>query len=92
MARTGDSFVRHVLVPAVVVAAVLVVCQIGGSWNPAFAQTTSGPRTQTRAEADRYVDRVIDGQKVSCMYGNVFIDRDTLSVRADTAFYSRNLL
>ena len=38
------------------------------------------PRRRTRGMADRYVDQVIDGEKVSCMYGNVFIDRDTLTV------------
>ena len=91
MARSGDSFARHVLVPAIALAVILVAFQIGGPSNPAFAQNApASSRGQTRAVADRYVDRVIDGQKVSCMYGNVFIDRDTLSVRADTAFYYRD--
>ncbi len=90
---TTRGFVRHVLLPAMILAAVLGACRIGGTPHTVYAQDdvaqagSSPPRT--RGLADRYVDRVIDGQKVSCMYGNVFIDRDTLTVRADTAFYYR---
>ena len=31
------------------------------------------------------IDRTIDGEKVSCMYGNVYIDRDTFTASSDTA-------
>ena len=91
---SGRGFSHHVLLPAVILAVALGACQIGGIIDRAFAQDDpapeKSPRLQTRALADRYVDRVIDGQKVSCMYGNVFIDRDTLTVSADTAFYYRD--
>ena len=87
------GFVRHALLPAMILAAVLGACRIGGTYDTVYAQNDVAPHgsslPRTRGLADRYVDRVIDGQKVSCMYGNVFIDRDTLTVRADTAFYYR---
>jgi len=91
--RSTRGFVHHVLLPAVILATALGAWQVGGTPNPAFAQKESAsprsPGPMTRGLSDRYVDRIIDGQKVSCMYGNVFIDRDTLTVRADTAFYYR---
>ncbi len=87
------GFSRHVFLPAVILAVALGAWQVGGIPDPVYAQEDSAPRRssgpRTKGLADRYVDRVIDGQKVSCMYGNVFIDRDTLTVRADTAFYYR---
>ncbi|MEN8005976.1 MAG: putative LPS assembly protein LptD [Candidatus Krumholzibacteriota bacterium] len=91
--RAGRGFVRGVLLPAVAVAAVLGAGRILEIPHPAHAQDDvsekRAPRPSTRGLADRYVDRVIDGQKVSCMYGNVYIDRDTLKAESDTAFYYR---
>ncbi len=98
MDRTGGnpttrSFGRQVLFPAIVLTVAFGVCQVAGIFDPAFGQNPDTPpeplRGRTRGIADRYVNQTIDGQKVSCMYGNVFIDRDTLTVRADTAFYYR---
>jgi lipopolysaccharide export system protein LptA len=98
MGRSGGNtpirgFGRLVLLPAMFLAAVLGVTQLGGIPGPVLAQNDETPREparpRTRGLADRYVDQVIDGQKVSCMYGNVFLDRDTLTVRADTAYYYR---
>jgi len=93
-AASGRGFVRLVLLPAVALAVMLGSGLLWGGGGDVFAQN-SGASTQkvqprTRGLADRYVDRVIDGQKVSCMYGNVFIDRDTLSAACDTAFYYRD--
>jgi lipopolysaccharide export system protein LptA len=98
MDRSGGNtpirgFGRLVLLPAIILAAVLGIIQFGGIWGPVLAQNDATPREparpRTRGLADRYVDQVIDGQKVSCMYGNVFLDRDTLTVRCDTAYYYR---
>jgi lipopolysaccharide export system protein LptA len=81
-------------VPAVFLATVIGACQYTATGDPAFARNEAAAdraAPRTRGIADRYVDRVIDGEKVSCMYGNVFIDRDTLTVSADTAYYYRDL-
>ncbi len=45
-------------------------------------------------QADRTVYRTVDGENVSYHYGNVYIDRDTVVVRADSAqvFDDRNLV
>ena len=46
------------------------------------------PRTARQASwivADRFIDRMVDGQPVSFLIGNVYIDRDTVVVRADSA-------
>ncbi len=85
---------RKVLLPALILAVVLGILRVGGVPVRVFAQnegSVSGPaKPRTRGIADRYVDRIIDGQKVSCMYGNVYIDRDTLKVQSDTAYYYRD--
>jgi lipopolysaccharide export system protein LptA len=47
------------------------------------------PRPKSRMESDRFIDRVVDGEPVSYMLGNVFIDRDSLTARCDTAHYYR---
>ena len=91
--RTTRGFVRGVLLPAVVVAAVLGAFRIIDIPDIAHAQESGSnskvSRPGTRGLADRYVDRIIDGEKVSCMYGNVHIDRDTVKAEADTAYYYR---
>ncbi len=84
------GFVRRVLVPAMTAAlaiSCLVIVQGQG-----LAQEGDGTtvRKESRLNADRFVDRVIDGEPVSCMYGNVFIDRDTSTVSADTAYFYRD--
>jgi len=46
-------------------------------------------RPLSKMESDRFIDRVIDGERVAIMLGNVFIDRDTLTAASDTAYYYR---
>ncbi|MFO7654263.1 MAG: putative LPS assembly protein LptD [Candidatus Krumholzibacteriia bacterium] len=46
-------------------------------------------RPATVVEADRFIDRVVDGEPVSFLLGNVYIDRDSLTARADTGYYYR---
>ncbi len=55
----------------------------------AAAAADGADRQESRVRAERLVDRVIDGEPVTCMYGNVFIDRDTVTAAGDTAFYYR---
>ncbi len=71
---------------------------------PAFRDTTGQAALRWRVDrpsrlaslyqADRTVYRTVDGEDVSYHYGNVFIDRDTVVVRADSAhvFESRDLV
>ncbi len=72
--------------------------------SPAFSDTTGQAalrwqveRPRRRAslyQADRTVYRTIDGEQISFHYGNVYIDRDTVVVRADSAhvFDARDLV
>jgi lipopolysaccharide assembly outer membrane protein LptD (OstA) len=51
----------------------------------------AAPRRQASLiEADSFVDRVVDGERVSYGYGNVVIDRDSLVALCDTAVYYRD--
>ena len=47
-------------------------------------------RSSTRMDADRLIDRVIDGRHLTYLLGNVFIDRDSLTARSDSAIYYRD--
>lgn len=44
----------------------------------------------SRVNADRVVDQVSEGRPVTCLYGNAFIDRDSLTAAADTAYVLRD--
>jgi len=48
------------------------------------------PRRASIIEADRFIDRIVDGEPVSYLIGNVYIDRDTLTARADTGLIYRD--
>ncbi|HPF35803.1 MAG TPA: putative LPS assembly protein LptD [Candidatus Krumholzibacteria bacterium] len=45
--------------------------------------------TPTRVDADRLVDRVVDGQPITYLLGNVLIVRDSMTVAADSALFYR---
>ncbi len=80
------SFTRGVLMPSALV--LCVVSLLLALQSEGLAQER-GKREESRISADRFVDRVIDGEPVTCMYGDVFIDRDTSTVAADTAYFYR---
>ena len=88
------GFGRRVLLPAMAVVVSLVVMLMGQGMALEMAQeiveSAGKVRPKTGLDADRFVDRFIDGEPVSCMYGNVFIDRDTTTVSADTAYFYRD--
>ncbi len=74
------------------VSLVLVVGALGAVWpgkGAAIAQSTA-TRPGSRLSADRFIDRMVDGAPVSYMLGNVYIDRDSLTARSDTAHYYRD--
>lgn len=52
--------------------------------GPADADT-SAPAGDVRVRAERVVYRVLDGERVTFLYGNVVIRRDTLTAYADSA-------
>lgn len=52
---------------------------------PAAAQ-----RAESRVRADRVVDQVLDGRPVTGLFGNAFIDRDSVTAAADTAYVLRD--
>lgn len=81
-----------------------VLDQLDHEPSPALRDTTGQaalrwqvPRPGRRAslyQADRTVYRTINGENVTYHYGNVFIDRDTVVVRADSShvFEARDLV
>ncbi len=86
----GAGFARRVLVPSVVGVLAVVLVLAGQGQGLAQGQDRGAKRQESRLSADRFVDRVINGEPVSCMYGNVVIDRDTSTVTADTAYIYRD--
>ncbi len=88
--RTLTGLFRFVLLPS------LVFLILVGLWPPTWGQAaeTSGkaktitPRTVTIA--DRFIDRMVNGERITYLLGNVFIDRDSLTARSDTARYYRD--
>lgn len=60
-------------------------CGLLAAAGPALAQ-----RAESRVNALRLVDRVVEGRPVTCLYGDVFIDRDSLTAAADTAYIHRD--
>jgi lipopolysaccharide assembly outer membrane protein LptD (OstA) len=46
-------------------------------------------RSPTHITADRFIDRLVDGEPITYLIGNVVIDRDTVVAYSDTALYYR---
>lgn len=55
----------------------------------ATAAAAAGPPT-TLVDADRLVDRMVDGQPITYLLGNVRIVRDSMTVTADSALFYRD--
>ncbi|MBK8165492.1 MAG: hypothetical protein IPK64_05920 [bacterium] len=56
----------------------------------AAAAPVAAQRGESRVRADRMVDRMSEGRPVTCLFGNAFIDRDSLTAAADTAYVLRD--
>ncbi len=61
------------------------LCTLAALADPAAAQ-----RAGSRVNADRVIDQMVDGRPVTCLYDNVFIDRDSVTATADTAYVQRD--
>ncbi len=72
--------------PALALGLVLILAAV----LPAPARESRSDRPTTRTRADRYRDLVVDGEPVSQLFGNVFVDRDSLTAAGDTAFIYRD--
>ncbi len=79
------------LLPAAAAAAVLLAGVLTGV-VPVGAIDPDDPVTRplSRGVAERWVDRIVDGERISYLYGNVFIDRDTVTAAADTGIVYRD--
>jgi len=66
----------------VVVGGICVLCTI-----VALTAATKPARRGTTYRADRLIDRVVDGVKVTWLIGNVLVERDSLTVRGDSAAF-----
>ncbi len=80
-ARCGRrAFTRLVLIPALVTAAVVGRLEVS-----AAAAGQQRARETSKVRSDKLIEKKVNGRKVRFLYGNVFIDRDTLTAAADTA-------
>lgn len=83
--RPGRRRPRFALAPPLTAALALLVV-VGAGRFPADA----AERPRSRLVADRFVDRFVDDERITYMYGNVFIDRDTVTAACDTAVVYRD--
>ena len=84
--RIMTGLFRFVLLPS-------LICLIFvGIWPPRWSLAAEpAPRApRTRIIADRSIDRVVNGERITYLLGNVFIDRDSLTASADTVRYYRD--
>jgi lipopolysaccharide export system protein LptA len=70
---------------ALLVPTLLAAQPQGDETAPPASRAGSRPSGTLGVTADRMINRVVDGREILDLYGNVFIDRDTLTLRADTA-------
>jgi lipopolysaccharide export system protein LptA len=57
---------------------------------PADRRQPRPERAASWITSDRIVDRLFEGESVSFLYGNVYLDRDSVVVRADSAWVYRD--
>jgi len=84
--RGGDVFLRRTLLPALALSVVLLLALLA---DPLSVLASGGKRLSksTHAKSDRLVHRKVSGQRITYMFNNVFIDRDTFAVKCDTLIY-----
>ncbi len=88
--RVLTGLFRYVLLPTLVFLVLLGLRpMIWGTVLAADNQPSLG-KPKTKTIADKYIDRVIDGEHISYLLGHVFIDRDSMTARSDTALYFRD--
>ena len=81
---TGPSL--RLALPVLLLALPLVLA-LAGTGRPLASPPDGETETGTSFVADRYVERVVDGERVQFLLGNVYIDRDSLTASSDTARY-----
>ncbi|MCP4291869.1 MAG: hypothetical protein GY780_08555 [bacterium] len=81
---------RFVLLPALMVMVLLGLRPVvQNTW--VMAQESPAPiQKRTKTVADKYIDRVVNNERISYLLGNVYIDRDSLTAACDTARYYRD--
>ncbi len=88
--RVLTGLFRFVLLPSLVVMVLMGVRPL--VWD-SIATAQVGPpekTSRTKTQADRWIDRVVKGERITYLLGNVFIDRDSLTASSDTARYYRD--
>lgn len=61
------------------------------TYGPPSDRRLARPQRQASwIRADAFIDRLVDGESVAFLYGNVYIDRDSVVVRADSAHVYRD--
>ncbi|MCP4573035.1 MAG: LPS-assembly protein LptD [bacterium] len=82
--RSSRSRFPCLLLPAVIALGVL------GGALAADRPAAAADRRFSRLRADRVVERIVDGERITYLYGNAFIDRDTVTAAADTGVVYRD--
>ncbi len=88
--RTLTGLFRFVLLPS------LILMVLVGLWPPTWSQAAepgdqpATPARRTQIRADRSIDRLVNGERITYLLGNVFIDRDSLTAAADTVRHYRD--
>jgi lipopolysaccharide export system protein LptA len=88
--RVLTGLFRFVLLPVLVCLVLLGVrpLVLGTVFAEEVIQVKQKPRT--KVTANRFIDRVVNGEHITYLLGNVFIDRDSLTARSDTARHYRD--
>jgi len=85
----GDTFLRRTLLPALALSFVLLVALIADPLS-VLALGKKQAKAFTYIDADKFIDKVVDGERISFYYDNVVIDRDTLTANCDTLIHYRD--
>jgi len=81
---------RFVLLPSLIGLVMVGIWPSPWSLAAEDGKISDPPRARTHVIADRSIDRVVNGERITYLMGNVFIDRDSLTASSDTARYYRD--
>ncbi len=88
--RVLTGLFRFVLLPSLVVLVLMGMRPLVWAAQDKARENLPEKKARTITVADRYIDRVVNGERISYLLGNVFIDRDSLTASSDTARYYRD--
>ncbi len=88
--RILTGLFRFFLLPSLVVLVLMGLRPLILDSRADAQENPSASQPRTKTVANRYIDRVVNGERISYLLGDVFIDRDSLTAACDTARYYRD--